>query len=318
MAEVTMDKKKTVVIALGHKALGRTLPEQKTATREAAKAVADLVEAGYHVVVTHGNSPQVGMIHMAMSEFAKNHEDYTKAPMSVCSAMSQGYIGYDLQNSIRAELITRGIHKPVCTVLTQMLVDPYDEAFYEPSKIIGRVLSQEEAAEEERRGNYVTKTEEGFKRIVASPMPKEVIELDTIKALLAAEQIVICCGGGGIPVIEQGVDLRGASAVIEKDFASSLLAIELEADVLLILTSVDAVALNYRKDNERILGRISVRQARSYCEEDQFEAGKMLPKFQAAINFVEMGIDRKAIITSIPRAKAAMMGKAGTTIVDSL
>ena len=313
-----MEKKKTIVVALGHKALGRTLPEQKTATREAAKAIADIVELGYNVVVTHGNSPQVGMIHMAMSEFAKNHEDYTKCPMSVCSAMSQGYIGYDLQNSIRAELITRGIQKPVCTILTQMLVDAYDEAFYEPSKVIGRVLSKKEADEEERRGNYVTKTEEGYKRIVASPIPKDVIEIESIKAMIAADQIVICCGGGGIPVMEQGVDLRGASAVIEKDLASGLLAIELEADILLILTSVDAVALDYRKDNERILGRISVRQARSYCEENQFEAGKMLPKFQAAIDFVEMGANRKAIITSIPRAKAACMGRAGTTIVDSL
>ena len=313
-----MAKKKTVVVALGHRALGRTLPEQKTATRQAAKAVVDLVELGLNVVVCHSNSSQVSMIHMAMGEFAVNHREYTKCPMSVCSAMSQGYIGYDLQNSIRAELITRGIHKPVSTILTQVLVDPYDEAFYEPSKVIGRVLSREEAEEEELRGNHVVQTKEGYRRIVASPVPREIIEIESIKALLAADQIVICCGGGGIPVIEQGVDLRGASAVIEKDLASGMLAVELEADILMILTTVDAVALNYKTDNEKILGRISVRQARSYCEEDQFEAGKMLPKFQAAINFVELGLNRKAIITSIPRARAAFLGKAGTTIVDSL
>ncbi|HUM83192.1 MAG TPA: carbamate kinase [Lachnospiraceae bacterium] len=313
-----MEKKKTVVVALGHRALGNTLPEQKIATREAAKAIADLVETGANVVVSHGNSPQVGMIHMAMSEFAKNHPGYTSCPMSVCSAMSQGYIGYDLQNSIRAEFMTRGIYKPVSTVLTQVLVDPYDEAFYEPAKVIGRVLTEDEAREEEKKGNFVAKTPEGLRRIVASPKPQQIIELDTIKALLKDDEVVICCGGGGIPVMEQGVDLRGASAVIEKDLVCGLLAMELSADVLMILTSVDAVALNFKKDNEKILSRISVRQARSYCEENQFERGSMLPKFEAAINFVEMGGGKKAVITSIPRAKAAYMEKAGTVIVDEI
>ncbi len=313
-----MEKKKTIVVALGHRALGTTLPEQKVATREAAKAIADLVETGANIVISHGNSPQVGMIHMAMSEFAKNHPDYTSSPMSVCSAMSQGYIGYDLQNSIRAELITRGIYKPVATVLTQVLVDPYDEAFYEPSKVIGRVLTKEEAVEEEKKGNFVAKTPEGLRRAVASPKPQQIIELDSVKALLKDNEVVICCGGGGIPVMEQGVDLRGASAVIEKDLVCGLLAVELEADVLMILTSVDAVALNYKKDNEKVLGKISVRQARSYCEENQFERGSMLPKFEAAIDFVEMGAGRRAIITSIPRARAAYMEKAGTEIVNEI
>ncbi len=272
-----MEKKKT------------TLPEQKTATREAAKAIADLIEMNCNVVVTHGNTPQIAMIHMAMSEFAKNHPEFTNCPMSVCSAMSQGYIGYDLQNSIRAELLTRGIDKPVATVLTQVLVDAYDEAFYNPTKVIGRVLTREEADEEEKKGNFVTPSENGYRRIVASPQPRDVIETKTIKALLRDEQVVICCGGGGIPVLEQGIDLRGAPAIIEKDYSSSLLAMELDADVFMILTSVDAVALNFRKDNEKILTRISVRQARSYCEENHFEAGSMLPKFEAAINFVDMG-----------------------------
>ena len=313
-----MEKKKTVVVALGHRALGSTLPEQKTATREAAKAIADLIEMNCNVVVTHGNTPQIAMIHMAMSEFAKNHPEFTNCPMSVCSAMSQGYIGYDLQNSIRAELLTRGIDKPVATVLTQVLVDAYDEAFYNPTKVIGRVLTREEADEEEKKGNFVTPSENGYRRIVASPQPRDVIETKTIKALLRDGQVVICCGGGGIPVLEQGIDLRGAPAIIEKDYSSSLLAMELDADVLMILTSVDAVALNFRKDNEKILTRISVRQARSYCEENHFEAGSMLPKFESAINFVDMGYNKKAIITSIPRVRAAFMGKAGTTIVNSL
>ena len=205
-----MEKKKTVVVALGHRALGSTLPEQKTATREAAKAIADLIEMNCNVVVTHGNTPQIAMIHMAMSEFAKNHPEFTNCPMSVCSAMSQGYIGYDLQNSIRAELLTRGIDKPVATVLTQVLVDAYDEAFYNPTKVIGRVLTREEADEEEKKGNFVTPSENGYRRIVASPQPRDVIETKTIKALLRDEQVVICCGGGGIPVMEQGIDRRPA------------------------------------------------------------------------------------------------------------
>ena len=313
-----MDKKKTVVVALGHRALGSTLPEQQRATKEAAKAIADLAETGANVVISHSNSQQVGMIHMAMNEFAQNHPEYTTCPMSVCSAMSQGYIGYDLQNAIRAELITRGIYRPVSTVLTQVLVDPYDEEFYEPTKIIGRLLTKEEADAEEKKGNFVTKVEDGFRRIVASPAPKEIIELDAIKALVKDDQIVFCCGGGGIPVMEQGVDLRGASAVVEKDLIAGLLAIDLSADTLMILTSVDAVALNYRSDNEKMLGRISVHQARSYLEENQFEKGSMRPKFEAAINFVELGASRRAIITSIPRARAAYLGKAGTEIVNEV
>jgi carbamate kinase len=313
-----MNKKKTIVVALGHRALGNNLPEQKRAVKEAAKAVADLVETGANVVITHSNSPQVGMIHMAMNEFAQDHEGYTSCPMSVASAMSQGYIGYDIQNAIRAELITRGIYKPVSTILTQVMVDPYDEAFYEPSKVIGRVLTEEEAKEEEKKGNYVTKTAEGWRRIVAAPKPKEIVELDAIKALLDKDQIVICCGGGGIPVLEQGVDLRGASAVIEKDLIAGLLAIDLNADVLMILTSVDAVAINYKKDNEKILGRIDSHQARNYLEEDQFEKGSMEPKFEAILNFVELGTKRRGIITSIPRAKAAYLEKAGTEIVNEM
>ena len=216
---------KTVVVALGHKALGTTLPEQKIATKAAAKAIADLVEDGTNVVISHSNGPQVGMIHTAMNEFGKAHPKYTFAPMSVCSAMSQGYIGYDLQNAIRAELLSRGIYKPVATVLTQVVIDPYDDAFAEPEKIIGRVLTAEEAETEEEKGNYVTEISEGqFRRILASPKPQRIVELETVRALTAAGQIVIAAGGGGIPVLEQGIELHGASAIIEKDLASGLLA----------------------------------------------------------------------------------------------
>ena len=237
-----MEKKK-VVIALGHRALGNTLPEQKKATKRTAKIIARLVKEGAEIVISHSNAPQVGMIHTAMNEFGKYHPDYTFAPMSVCSAMSQGYIGYDLQNAIRSELMKDGIYKPVCTVLTQVTVDPYDEAFAEPVKIIGRVLNAQEAEEEEKKGNYVTKVGEGYRRIVAAPKPQSIVEIDSIRALLDAGQIVIACGGGGIPVLEQKTELKGASAVIEKDYTAGRLAELLDADELMILTSVEKVAV---------------------------------------------------------------------------
>ena len=210
-------KKKRIAIALGHDALGTTLPEQKEATRRAAKAIADLIQDDCQVVITHSNGPQVGMIHTAMSEFHRLYTDYTATPMSVCSAMSQGYIGYDLQNAIRAELISRGIYKPVATILTQVVIDPYDEAFGEPEKIIGRILTSEEAEAEEDKGNFVTEVGNGeYRRILAAPKPQKIVELETIRTLADAGQVVIAAGGGGIPVMEQGIDLHGASAIIEK------------------------------------------------------------------------------------------------------
>lgn len=306
---------KTVVVALGHRALGTTLPEQKTAARLAAKAIADLVEEGTRVVISHSNGPQVGMIHTAMNEFGKAHPDYTFAPMSVCSAMSQGYIGYDLQNAIRAELISRGIYKPVSTILTQVVIDPYDEAFSEPEKIIGRVLNAEEAEAEEEKGNFVTKVGEGqYRRILAAPKPQKIVEIDAIRALLDAGQIVIACGGGGIPVLEQGTELKGASAVIEKDYTSGRLAEQLDADELLILTSVEKVSVNFHKQDEEELGEISVAQAKEYMAEGQFEANTMLPKIQASVEFVEQGEGKKAVITSIDKAVDAYLGRTGTVI----
>lgn len=307
-------EKKLVVAALGHHALGKTFPDQKRAVKEAAKAVADLVESGAGVVITHSNAPQVGMIYAALKEYCKVNPEHTSAPMSVCSAMSQGYIGYDLQNAIRAELIIRGIYKPVTTLITQVLVDPYDAAFYEPSKVIGRILTEEEAKLEEEKGNFVVKEGEGYRKAVAAPHPKQIIELDSIKTLVEAGHIVIACGGGGIPVLEQGVDLRGASAVIEKDLIGGKMAVDLNADVLMMLTGVDQVSLNYKSDREKMLGTISVSQAKQYMEEDHFEAGSMLPKFEAAIAFVESGENKEAVITSIARARAAYNGKAGTII----
>ena len=306
---------KTVVVALGHRALGTTLPEQKLATRQAARAIADLVEEGARVVISHSNGPQIGMIHTAMNEFGKAHPDYTFAPMSVCSAMSQGYIGYDLQNAIRAELISRGIYKPVATVLTQVVIDPYDDAFAEPEKIIGRVLNAEEAEAEEDKGNFVTEVAPGeYRRIVASPKPQKIIELETIRTLTEAGQIVIAAGGGGIPVMEQGIDLHGASAIIEKDFASGLLAEELNADTLMILTSVEKVSLDRGTDHEKYLGIVSADAARRYIAEDQFTKGSMLPKIEAGLSFLEKGAGRRAIITDIPHARDGYKEKTGTII----
>lgn len=307
--------KKRIVMALGHNALGTNLPEQKEAVAETAKVIADFIQAGWQVALTHSNAPQVGMIHTAMNEFGKQHDGYTSAPMSVCSAMSQGYIGYDLQNGIRAELVKRGIYKPVATILTQMMVDPYDDSFYTPMKPVGRFMTAGEAKEEEEKGNYVEEIPgKGFRRVIASPKPVSIVEIDVIKAVMDADQIVIACGGGGIPVMEQGYNLKGASAVIEKDRAAGLLAKEIDADVLMILTSVDNVTINYGTPDERPISHMSIEEAESYINEGQFEFASMLPKIEASVDFVTHGKGRSAIITSLSKAKASLAGKAGTTI----
>ena len=306
--------KKRIVMAIGHKDMGTNLPEQKEAVKRTAKVIADFIQDGWQVAIVHSNAPQVGMIHTAMNEFGKQHDGYSSAPMSVCSAMSQGYIGYDLQNGIRAELIKRGIYKPVSTVLTQVTVDPYDEAFYTPVKVVGRVMSEEEAKEEEAKGNHVKAVEGGFRRIVASPHPVAIVEIDAIKALMDADQIVIACGGGGIPVMEQGYNLRGASAIIEKDLATGLLAKEIDADIMMILTSVDNVTLNFGTDKEEPIHHMTIAEAKTYMEEGQFEFASMLPKISASVNFLEAGNGRKAIITSLDKAECSLTGEAGTTI----
>lgn len=308
--------KKRIVIALGHDALGTNLPEQKAAVSKTSNVIADFIQEGWQVAVVHSNAPQVGMIHTAMNEFGKQHDGYTFAPMSVCSAMSQGYIGYDLQNGIRSELIKRGIYKPVGTILTQVTVDPYDEAFYTPVKKIGRTMTADEAKKEEAKGNYVSGDPiNGFRRIVASPKPVAIVEIDIIKAVLDADQIVIACGGGGIPVMEQGYNLKGASAVIEKDLVSGLLAKEIDADVLMILTNVDHISLNFKTPTEKPVHMMSSSEAKFYADEGQFGASSMLPKVEAALNFLAAGKGRSAIITSLPNAKASLSGKAGTTII---
>lgn len=307
--------RKRAVIALGHRALGTTLPEQKVAVKNTAKSIADLLEEGYQIAITHSNAPQVGMIHTAMNEFGKSHPDYTAAPMSVCSAMSQGYIGYDLQNGIREELLNRGIYRTVSTILTQVVVDPYDEAFYTPTKVLGRYMSVQEANEERKKGNYVIEEPgKGYRRVVSAPNPVEIVELDAVKALLDADQLVIAAGGGGIPVMKQDNHLKGASAVIEKDLAAGKLAEGVDADLLIILTSVDQVCINYGADGEEKLGKISVEQAKQYMEQGHFGIYNMFPKFRAAVEFIEKREGRSALITSFDKVKDGIHGKAGTTI----
>ena len=307
--------KKKVVVALGHRALGTTLPEQKEAVKRSAGMIADLIEEGYQVAITHSNAPQLGMIHTALNEFGKSHTDYTQAPMSVCSAMSQGYIGYDLQNAIRTELLDRGIFRTVSTILTQVTVDPYDEAFYTPTKVLGRYMSAEDAAAERKKGNYVVEEpSKGFRRVVSAPNPVSIVEIEAIKALVNADQVVIACGGGGIPVLEQDHRLKGASAVIEKDLAAGKLAEELDADELIILTSVEKVCINLGKENEEELGEITVEEAKQYMEEGHFGVYNMLPKFRASVEFIEQREGREAIITSYDKLMEGLKGKTGTII----
>lgn len=307
-------KKKRIVIALGHEALGSTLPEQQAAAAKTARAVAEFIREDYQVVITHSNGPQVGMIHKAMNEFCRLYPEYTATPTSVCSAMSQGYIGHDLQNAIRTELLNRGICKTVSTVLTQVVVDPYDEAFYNPTKIIGRVMTKEEADEEERKGNHVVETQGGFRRIVAAPKPIDIVEIDAIRALSDADQIVIACGGGGIPVLEQNHRLQGASAVIEKDLAAGRLAELLDADMLVILTSVDKVCLHYGQEDEVKLDTLSLSDAKKYLEAGEFEAGTMAPKIEAAIDFIGESAVRSVLITKLNKEDGELVGGMGTLI----
>ena len=307
-------KKKRIVIALGHEALGSTLPEQQKAAARTAKAVADFIREDYQVVITHSNGPQVGMIHTAMNEFCPLYPESTATPTSVCSAMSQGYIGYDLQNAIRTELLNRGIYKTVSTVLTQVVVDPYDEAFYHPAKVIGRVMTKEEAEEEEKKGNHVTEVEGGYRRIVASPKPMDIVEIDAISALSDADQVVIACGGGGIPVLAQNNRLQGASAVIEKDLAAGKLAELLDADMLVILTSVDKVCLNYGKEDEVKLDTLSLADAKKYLAAGEFGEGTMAPKIEAAIDFIGESAIRSVLVTKLNKEAGEITGGMGTLI----
>lgn len=303
------------VVSLGHKALGYTTSEQLDAVKVTARALADLVEAGYQLTITHSNGPQISMIHKAMSELRRVYTDYTPAPMCVCSAMSQGYVGYDIQNSLKAELLGRGIGRTVSTILTQVTVDPYDDAFYEPTKQIGRQMSAEDAEFEIKKGNYVREEPgKGFRRIIAAPKPIDIVEIEAIRTLADAGQIVIACGGGGIPVIEQKHALKGASAVIEKDAIAGKLAGDLMADELIILTSVPNVYRDFGTGRQEALSKLTVSQAEEMIRQGQFEEGTMLPKIEAAIAYLSVNKNGSALITSIDSVGQALKNKAGTTI----
>ena len=312
--------KQRIVIALGGNALGKNLPEQMAAVKKTAKAIVDLIQEGDEVVIAHGNGPQVGMIQNAMAELVRSDPDrYIPCPLSVCVAMSQGYIGYDLQNAIREEMLDRGIDLGVATVLTQVEVDPDDPAFQHPTKPIGSFLTKEEADQLVRERDYevIEDAGRGYRRVVASPMPVSIIEIGTIRSLVETDHIVVACGGGGIPVFRtEGHHLKGAAAVIDKDFAAECLAEQLDADRLLILTAVEKVAIHFGKEDQKDLSEMSCEEAEQYLADGEFAPGSMQPKIEAAVRFARSGRGRKALITLLERAAEGSAGKTGTVIYD--
>ncbi|EGO2536384.1 carbamate kinase [Enterococcus faecalis] len=307
---------KRVVVALGGNALGNNLTEQMTAVKQTSKAIADLIEAGYEVILSHGNGPQVGMIQLAMEEFSFNNPQYPVVPLSMCVAMSQSYIGYDLENALQEELRQRNISKAVTTIVTQVVVDENDPAFKKPTKPIGRFMTKEEAEQlvKEKNIQVMEDAGRGYRQVVASPKPKNIVELLTIQTLVDAGQTVIAGGGGGIPVIQEGNRLKGVNAVIDKDFCSERLAEQVDADLLVILTVVEKVCINFGKENQEALGNVSTEKMKQYAQEGQFAPGSMLPKVEAAIKFAESKPGRKTLITLLEKAKEGLSGKTGTLI----
>ena len=309
---------KRIVIALGGNALGDNLPEQMIAVKQTAKAIADLIQEGHEVVIAHGNGPQVGMIQKAMTELTRSDpEKYIPCPLSVCVAMSQGYIGYDLQNALREELLDRGIIKGVATVLTQVEVDPNDPAFSHPTKPIGAFMTKEEADKmvAERGYDVIEDAGRGYRRVVASPKPVSIVEIQSIRDMVEAGLVVVACGGGGIPVFKtEGYHLKGAAAVIDKDFAACTLAQQLDADCLIILTAVEKVAIHFGKPDVQWLSTLTPAQAEKYMDDGEFAPGSMLPKVQAAVQFAQSKEGRTALITLLEKAKDGIEGKTGTLI----
>lgn len=308
---------KRIVIALGGNALGKNLEEQMQAVKTTAKAIVDLIEDGHEVVIAHGNGPQVGMIQNAFAAYHKQQAASDIMPLSMCVAMSQGYIGYDLQNMIGEELKRRGLNTHCATVLTQVAVDPKDPAFAHPTKPIGAFMSEEEAKKlaAEKGIDVAEDAGRGWRQVVASPRPTEIVEIETVRALMQANHAVIAAGGGGIPVIKESAHhLKGVPAVIDKDFASECMAEQLDADMLIILTAVEKVAINFRKENEQWLSELTPDQARVYMAEGQFAPGSMLPKVEAAVKFAESKPGRTALITLLEKAKDGIAGKTGTAI----
>ena len=314
--------KKRIVIALGGNALGDNLEEQMTAAKITACAIVDLVEEGHEIAIVHGNGPQVGMIETAFETASKANPLFPVLPMSVCVALSQGYIGYDLQNTIRMELDKRGRSEQVSTIITQVEVDPNDIAFNNPTKPIGSFMTKNDAEILKSRGISVMEDAgRGWRRVVASPKPVNIVEAQSIKALLAAGHIPIAAGGGGIPVAMKGGQYRGQPAVIDKDFSAAKLAELINADMFIILTAVEKVAINFGKPDQKWLDTLTVAQAEQYISENHFAKGSMLPKVQAAISFLKAAgtghTDKQpaALITLLTKAREGIAGKTGTRII---
>lgn len=309
---------KRIIIALGGNALedssAPTAENQLKVIKSNVVYLADLIEKGYEVVITHGNGPQVGRI-LLQSEAGKNITP--PLPFDVCGAMSQGMIGYQIQQALGDELKKRSINKGVVSLITQVLVDPKDPAFSNPSKPIGPFYTEEEAISLEKSYGYTVKEDSGrgWRRVVASPLPVAINELSSIESLLEAKQVVIACGGGGVPVIKKGESLEGIAAVIDKDFASAKLAEDLKADTLIILTAVPKVAINFGKSNQENLSELPLNEVEKYIEEGQFGKGSMLPKVQACASFVKSSSNRKSLITSLSSLKESLEGKNGTWII---
>ena len=305
---------KTIVIALGGNALGKSPKEQLELVKETAKSIVDLVEEGNNVVVSHGNGPQVGMINLAMEESHKNINS-PEMPFAECGAMSQGYIGYHLQQSIQKELAKRNINKNCATIITQVEVDKNDKAFENPTKPIGSFYTEEEAKAISEEKGYVMKEDagRGYRRVVASPKPIKIVEIMTIHDLIEKGNIVIACGGGGIPVVKGKDGYEGVDAVIDKDRTSARLALELNADVLLILTAVEQVYINYKQENEQGLSSLTIEEAMDLIKNKEVAEGSMLPKVEACCEFAKDS-NGYALITSLEKAKAPLAGQTGTII----
>ena len=305
---------KRIVIALGGNALGNTPYEQLALVTETAKPIVDLIAEGNEVIIAHGNGPQVGMINLGMGTAAEAKAIKSDMPFPECGAMSQGYIGYHLQNAIGNELATRGIEKDVATVVTQVLVDETDPAFQNPTKPIGSFYDKETAERIAREKGYtmVEDAGRGYRQVVPSPKPIDVIEKNTVKALINDGCVVITVGGGGIPVVRREGKLYGTPAVIDKDFASAKLAELVKADALVILTAVERVCINWGKPNQESLSEMTVEQAEQYCQEGHFAPGSMLPKVKAAISFAKSG--GTAIIALLENAGKALKGESGTAV----
>ena len=307
---------KRLVIALGGNALGNTPEQQLELVKNTASTIVDLVEEGYDVVVGHGNGPQVGMVNLAFEYSANNGGKTPSMPFPECGAMTQGYIGYHLQQSIQRELNNRGIKKDCVTVVTQVVVDKNDPAFDKPTKPIGSFYNkqQAEAIAAEKGYTFVEDAGRGYRRVVPSPIPVEIVELSTVEKLVNNNTVVITVGGGGIPVVKDDNWYSGVAAVIDKDRASSKLALDLKADMLVILTAVEKVCINFNKPNQQELSEMSVEQSNQYIQEGHFAAGSMLPKVQACLEYVNNCENSQALITSLEKAKEALQGKTGTII----